>query len=115
MLQMMAVFALPPKEGCKMRVSLLSLYGMWPPVDNNAGQYHSMYPAFTIDAVCTHSWNSSTDHATLHPHNESAQVVALYEQSALHEQQQQCASRADGCMSFRTATQYAHLELVPLH
>lgn len=31
MAQMMAVLALPPSEGCRMRVSLLSRYGMCPP------------------------------------------------------------------------------------
>jgi hypothetical protein len=31
MLQMMAVFAFPPKDGCRILVSLLSRYGMWPP------------------------------------------------------------------------------------
>ncbi len=34
MLQMMAVLALPPSDGCRMRVSLLSLYGMWPPAQD---------------------------------------------------------------------------------
>ncbi len=45
-LQMMAVLALPPSDGCRMRVSLLSRYGMCPPAVN----------AQLLTSQATHPW-----------------------------------------------------------
>lgn len=58
MAQMIAVLVLPLKEDCRMRVSLLSLYGMWPPAlvtvrlsDNHNVRYSKRTDRYKVSAV----------------------------------------------------------------